>query len=355
MRALAISALILGAAATAVVTSRSIAQPGGAARTSAAATTSGTAAAQALASSLTGPAREKAMLPLDHEARTQMNYVPMVRAGVPLDELSEPQKAHAHALLRSGLSDAGYATAKKIIAHEDILREVEKGQGVSNYMRRQPGLYYTAVFGTPSADGAWGWRFEGHHLSVNVAHMGKDGDIVAPLFFGANPAKVPSGPAAGLRILAAEEDEARALVALLTPEQKTTAVIAPETTNDIVTTNKPKVELAKFDGLPVASMTAPQKAQLRKLIEVYASRVPATQRAAQLARMDKAGFDTLHFAWAGSLEVGKKHYYRVHGPTLLIEYDNSQNEANHIHSVWRDLEYDWGGDLLRKHLASVKH
>lgn len=355
MRALLMTALIIGAAAAAVTSRPSTAQTAAASKATAPALTSSTAAAQALATSVTGPAREKAVLPLDHEARTQLNYVPMVRAGVPLEELSDVQKAQARSLLRSGLSETGYATAEKIIAHEDILREIEKAAGVTNYMRRQPGLYYTAIFGTPSADGWWGWRFEGHHLSVNVTHNGKDGDIVAPLFFGSNPAKVLSGPSAGLRILAAEEDEARALMALFTAEQKAKVVIAPETTNDIVTTNKPKAEVAQFDGIAAGAMTPPQKAQLRKLLDVYASRFPARQRTSQLARIDKAGFDTLHFAWAGSLDVGKKHYYRVHGPTVLIEYDNSQNDANHIHSMWRDLEHDFGGDLLRKHLASVKH
>jgi hypothetical protein len=166
---------------------------------------------------------------------------------------------------------------------------------------------------------------------------------------------VPSGPSAGLRILAAEEDEGRALVTSLAADQQKTAIIAPETTNDIVTANKPRVELKQFEGLPAAKMTAAQKAQLRKLIDVYAMRVPEAQRKAQMARMEKAGFDTLHFAWAGSLEPGRKHYYRVHGPTLLIEYDNSQNDANHIHSVWRDPENDFGGDPLRKHLATTKH
>ena len=258
-------------------------------------------------------------------------------------------------LLRSGLSESGFATARSIIAHEDILREIEKGQGVANYMRRQPGLYYTALFGTPSSDGSWGWRFEGHHLSVNVTHAGEAGDIVAPLFFGSNPAKVLSGPSMGLRILKSEEDEARALMALFTADQKTKVIIAPETTNDIVTTNKPKAEIAQFDGIAASAMTAPQKTQLRKLLDVYASRFPSAQRRSQLARIEQAGFDTLHFAWAGSLDVGKKHYYRIHGPSVLIEYDNSQNDANHIHSMWRDPEHDFGGDLLRKHLAAVKH
>ncbi|MGV3518031.1 DUF3500 domain-containing protein [Luteitalea sp.] len=354
MRALLIATLMFGAAAAAVSSRPSTAQPATAAKAGAAAPSS-TAAATALARALSGPPRAKAMLPLAHEARTQLNYVPMVRAGVPLDELTDAQQAQALALLRSGLSESGYASARQIIAHEDILREIEKGQGVANYMRRQPGLYYTAIFGEPSTGGWWAWRFEGHHLSVNVTHAGARGDIVAPLFFGSNPAKVLSGPSAGLRIQAAEEDEARALLGLFSAEQKTRVVIAPETTNDIVTTNKPKAEIAQFDGLPASAMTAPQKAQLRKLLEVYASRFPAAQRASQLARIEKAGVDTLHFAWAGSLDVGKKHYYRIHGPTVLIEYDNSQNDANHIHSMWRDPEFDFGGDLLRKHLQTVKH
>jgi hypothetical protein len=355
MRALLITALLIGAAAAAATSRLSTAQPVSAGKANSPAVTNSTAAAQALVGSLSGPAKEKGALPLDHEARTQLNYVPMVRAGVPLEELTDPQKSQALSLLRSGLSESGFATARSIIAHEDILREIEKGQGVANYMRRQPGLYYTAVFGTPSSDGYWAWRFEGHHLSVNATHAGKDGDIVAPLFFGSNPAKVLAGPAMGLRILKSEEDEARALMALFTADQKTRVVIAPETTNDIVTTNKPKAEIAQFDGVAAGTMTAPQKAQLRKLLDVYAARFPADQRTSQLARIEKAGFDKLYFAWAGSLDVGKKHYYRIHGPSVLIEYDNSQNDANHIHSMWRDPEHDFGGDVLRKHLASVKH
>lgn len=162
MRALLVSTMIIGGAVAAVSSRPSTAQPA-AARAGQAPATS-TAAAQALASSLTGAAKDKALLPIDHEARTQLNYVPMVRAGVPLEELTEPQKTQALSLLRTGLSESGFATAQKIIAHEDILREIEKAAGVGNYMRRQPGLYYTALFGSPAADNVWGWRFEGHHL-----------------------------------------------------------------------------------------------------------------------------------------------------------------------------------------------
>ena len=117
----------------------------------------------------------------------------------------------------------------------------------------------------------------------------------------------------------------------------------------------PKAEIAQFDGVAAATMTAPQQAQLRKLLDVYVSRFPPGQGRSQLARIEKAGFGTLRFAWAGSLETGRKHYYRIHGPTMLVEYDNSQNDANHIHSMWRDLENDFGGDVLRQHLAAMKH
>jgi len=357
MRAI-LPALLIGAVAAAACSRPSTAQPTSAASQPAAApasTSTSTAAAAALAASLSGPARDKAMLAFDAPERVQMNYIPIVRAGVPLNELAESQQSHAWSLLRAGLSETGFATARSIVSHEDILRDLEQSQGAANYMRRQPGLYYTALFGTPGADAAWGWRFEGHHLSVNVTHAGAEGEIVAPLFMGSNPAKVPSGPKAGLRILAAEEDAARALLTLFDEAQKALVVIAPETTNDIVSKNLPKVEPMQFAGLAVKDMTAPQQKQLRALLDVYASRLPAAQKASQLARMEKAGFNTLHFAWAGGTAVGQKHYYRIHGPTLLVEYDNSQNDGNHVHSVWRDLQHDYGGDLLRKHLATHKH
>lgn len=347
MRATILSVLVAGALVAAVAS-----RPAAGQRAS---TPDASTAAAALVAALSGDAKTRASLPLDDPARTQMNYVPMVRAGVPLEELGEPQREQVLGLLRTGLGEAGYARARDIIAHEDILRELEREQGVSNFNRRQPGLYYTAIFGTPSASGFWGWRFEGHHLSVNVTHRGAAGDAVAPLFFGANPARVPSGPRAGLRILAAEEDEARALWALLSETQRQRALIAPETTNDIRTTNVPSVSLTSFEGLPASEMTAPQTRQLRTLLEVYASRFPTTQRADQLARIEKAGFGQVHFAWAGGTQSGQKHYYRLHGPTFLVEYDNSQNNANHIHSVWRDPDHDFGGDVLRKHLATVKH
>ncbi len=311
--------------------------------------------AQAFATSLTESQRKVGRFPFDAEERYTFNFVPMVRGGVALGDMTDAQRQQADALLKAGLSATGYATARKIIAHEDILRDLERERGVSNYQRRDPNLYYLALFGDPSPSARWGWRFEGHHLSVNVTQGGSDGDVVAPLFFGANPARVPSGAQQGLRILAAEEDVARALLAGFDAATRTKVIIASETTNEIVTKNAPKVDGLSFDGLAAAEMTPAQRTQLRALIDVYAKRLSPREAASQLARIEAAGFDKVHFAWAGSVEVGQKHYYRVHGPTFLIEYDNSQNDANHIHSVWRDLERDYGGDLLRQHLARHAH
>lgn len=311
--------------------------------------------AQAFAASLTGTQQPVGRFPFDAKERYTFNYVPMVRGGVALGDMTAAQRGQTEQLLRAALSAQGYDKAMQIVAHEDILREVEKAAGVSNYERRNPAHYYLALFGDPSPRAAWGWRFEGHHLSVNVTHGAANGDVVAPLFFGANPARVLSGPHQGLRILADEEDLGRALVTSLDQAARARAVIAPETTNDIVTKTAPRVDGLSFEGLPASAMTAAQRQQLRALIDVYARRLSPREASSQLARIEAAGFDALHFAWAGGLDVGAKHYYRIHGPTVLIEYDNSQNDGNHIHSIWRDLEHDFGGDMLRQHLAQHKH
>ncbi len=354
-RALAHLTFAVGVSALAAACSPAHTQPAAPADARATLPAETLAQAQAFASSLSETQRPVGRFPFDAEERYTFNFVPMVRGGVALGDMTEAQRAQADALLKGALSDGGYKTARTIIAHEDILRELERERGVANYQRRNPDLYYLALFGDPSPSAPWGWRFEGHHLSVNVTHGAAEGDVVAPLFFGANPAKVPSGPQQGLRILAAEEDVARALLASFDAATRAKVVIAPETTNEIVTKNAPKVDGLSFDGVAAGAMTAAQRTQLRALIEVYAKRLSPREAASQLARIDEAGFEKVHFAWAGSEEVGQKHYYRVHGPTFLIEYDNSQNDANHIHSVWRDLERDFGGDLLRKHLAQHRH
>jgi Protein of unknown function (DUF3500) len=304
---------------------------------------SATTAARAFVQSLPEVRRTQAQLPFDSSERTNWNYVPKRRAGVPLGELDASQKTLIDPLLRSALSPEGFKTAQQIVQHESVLAEIEGDP------RRDPELYYTAIFGEPGPRAPWAWRFEGHHLSVNATHVDGQTQVVAPLFMGSNPARVPSGPKAGLRLLAAEEDLARVLIRMLPEERRTRAILSDSAFSDIVTRNDPKVRSLNIEGLAAGDMSQPEQTQLRKLLHVYSDRMTESAAREQLERIERAGFDKLHFGWAGSLAPGKPHYYRVHGPTVLIEYDNTQNNANHVHSVWRDLERDFGGDLLRAH------
>lgn len=306
--------------------------------------TSGAQAARSLLQALPENKRTQAQLPFESDERTEWNYVPMKRAGVPLADLDASQKTLVDSLLRSALSPQGIDTANGIIQHELILAVIE-----GNPRRRDPGLYYTVVFGEPGPRAPWAWRFEGHHLSVNATNVEGQRQVVAPLFMGSNPARVASGPKAGLRLLAAEEDLARRLIQMLPGERRARAMLSEDAFSDIVTRNDPKVRALELEGLAVSDMAAPEQEQLRQLLHVYANRLTEPATRDQLDRIERAGFGKLHFGWAGSIEPGKPHYYRLHGPTVLIEYDNTQNNANHIHTVWRDLERDFGGDLLRSH------
>jgi hypothetical protein len=251
-------------------------------------------------------------------------------------------------LLASALSAEGLLTARGVIKHENILRRIETEGGVGNASRRDPGLYYTVVFGKPSAAAPWGWRFEGHHLSLSVTQLPGQPPVIGPFFVGANPAKVLAGPNEGFRLLADEEDLGRELVRMLPEERRKIATIRDSAFSEILTGNDPKVSLERA-GLAAAAMNAGERAQLKRLLGVYLDRMNAETAAEARARLESAGFEALHFAWAGSLEPGEAHYYRIHGPTLLIEYDDTQGNANHIHTVYRDLDRDFGGDALRAH------
>jgi hypothetical protein len=333
---------VVGLGAGAVLMSSRANEPGEAAREQSPATQ----AANAFLQSLPDSRRNEARLPFGSPERTNWNYVPMRRAGIPLAELDAAQKALVDPLLRSALSAGGFGIAQQIVQHEIILGEIE-----GNPRRRDPTLYYTAVFGEPGERAPWAWRFEGHHLSVNATHVEGQTQVVAPVFMGSNPARVLSGPKAGLRILAAEEDVARDLIRMLAAQRRAKAMLSDAAFPEIVTRNDPKVRSFDVEGLAASEMSEAEQAQLRKLVHVYADRMAEDAARDQLERIERAGFAKLHFGWAGSIEPGKPHYYRVHGPTVLIEYDNTQNDANHIHSVWRDLERDFGGDPLRQHYA----
>jgi hypothetical protein len=240
--------------------------------------------------------------------------------------------------------------------HESILHDIEAaGPPEQRRFVRDSNKYYLSVFGDPDSSDVWGWRVEGHHLSVNYTAIGRSVEVVSPVFFGANPAKVPSGPHAGMRILAAEEDLARELVKMLDAKQRAVAVFSDTALVEMETRNDPKARALRTEGLRAADMTAPQRAQLRRLVDHYSGRVSAAARAHALRDVEDGDFGELRFAWAGGSEVGQAHYYRIHGPTILVEYDNQQNNANHIHTVWRDLRHDFGGDLLADHYRTHKH
>ena len=313
-------------------------------------------AARAALRALADSSRPTATFSFDTTERSNWFFTPVDRKGLTLERMTAEGRARVDSLLLTALSPRGFATAKSIIRHEAILNAIEAaGPPEARRWIRDSSRYYLSVFGEPNAAAPWGWRVEGHHLSVNYTELGRSGHVISPVFFGANPARVPSGPKAGLRILAAEEDLARELVTMLDDARRKTAIFSDTAYVEIETRNDPKAKSLKAEGLRAADMTSAQRSQLRRLVEHYAGRVTAAARAHAMRDLEDGGFGELRFAWAGSTEVGKAHYYRVHGPTILIEYDNQQNNANHIHTVWRDLRHDFGGDLLAEHYRKHQH
>jgi hypothetical protein len=305
-------------------------------------------AAQALFETLNASQRGKIRIDFaDAEQRTNWHYVPRDRAGLPLQEMDPRQRELALALVATGLSSAAQQKAQTIMSLESVLAVIE---GPDRSHARDPELYYVTLFGNVGADTVWGWRFEGHHISLNNTIVNGTELSAAPLFFGSNPAHVRHGEQQGLRALKEEEDLGRELLTQLDGEQKRTAIIAAEAPADILTTNVVRVgDEAPPAGLTADSMTASQRQLLEALVRVYIERLPEAVADVELARLQPAEMMAARFAWAGAEERGGPHYYRVQSTTFLAEYDNTQNDANHIHAVWRDLTNDFGDDLLRRH------
>ena len=309
-------------------------------------------AAEKFLASLTPEQRQTATFPFDSPERLRWHFVPQFeRNGLQIKAMTEPQRKAAHELLRTGLSDRGYTTYTQIMQLENILKAQEKGGGP---IRDSEG-YRFSVFGTPSAKGTWGWRVEFHHVSLRFDVVNGTAISSTPSFAGANPAEVKDGPQKGQRTLAMLEDTARTLVTALDAGQRKTAIFTTTALNDIVTENANDINPLSPSGLKASEMTAAQKDMLMKVVDSYAGLMAADIAADRLAKIKIAGTDNISFAWAGSIERGQKHYYRVQGPTFLIEFDNTQNDANHVHSVWRDFRGDFGRDLLREHLRTSLH
>jgi hypothetical protein len=322
-------------------------------------------AATRLLNSLTVDQRQQASFAFNADERLHWHFIPteqFPRKGLLVRSMTEPQRKLAHDLLKAGLSQRGYLTATSIMDLETVLKALEAAQRAAGPqpprgtpLERDPEKYFFSVFGTPSAKDAWGWRVEGHHVSLHFTVV--NGTLVAssPSFFGSNPAEVREGPKKGLRILGAEEDAARALLESLDPSQRAKAMLDATAPGDMVTMANVNISPLSPSGLEAGAMTGAQRDLLTKLLDVYIGKMAADIAEDRLARVRKAGLEKVAFAWAGDTERGKKHYYRVQGPTFLIEYDNTQNDGNHIHSVWRDFDGDFGRDILREHLKSTPH
>ena len=311
-------------------------------------------AATGFLAELTPEQRQQATFPVTSEERLRWHFIPnerFPRKGLSFRTMTESQKSRAHDLLKSGLSQRGYVTASSIIQLENVLRAIETG----GKMARDPLDYQFTIFGTPGAKDVWGWRVEGHHLSLHFMIAGAKAVASSPTFTGSNPAEVREGPEKGKRVLAPLEDLGRALVMALDAGQRSKAVLDATAPGDIVTMNKNDIAPLTPGGLTASAMTPDQRAALQRLIEAYTSVVADDLAAERLAKLKAAGMDQITFAWAGPTDKGAKHYYRVQGPTFLIEYDNTQNDGNHIHAVWRDFQGDFGRDLLREHLREYAH
>ncbi len=294
--------------------------------------------------------REKATFEFGDEERVNWHFIPRSRKGLPLKEMRDDQRHLAFALLQSPLSHAGFTKSVTIMSLERVLHELE-----NNSPRRDAALYFVSVFGTPSTNKTWAWRVEGHHLCLNFTLVDGQEITSTPSFFGTNPAEIREGPRKGLRVLAGEEDLARALLGSLTPDQQKKALIATEAPRDVISVPGFEAKSLHPLGLSAGDMNVRQVEILHELIKEYVHRLRPEMAEDELTRINRAEVRQIHFAWAGGLKKGEGHYYRVQGPTFVLEYDNTQNQANHAHAVWRDFDRDFGANLLREHYQRVPH
>ncbi|MEJ6603012.1 MAG: DUF3500 domain-containing protein [Verrucomicrobiia bacterium] len=298
--------------------------------------------ADVLLESLSEEKQETALHPFRGEERENFHYVPLDRKGALYKDMTAAQRANTLQLLHTALSDSGSMKAMQIMQLEAVLAEIE-----NDPERRDPEKYWMAIFGTPG-ELPWGWRFEGHHLSINLT-ITEHGISGTPLFMGANPGKVLEGPKKGKRVLADSEDRGRKFVLSLTSDQQKRAIIASKAIREIQTGQHSLVEPLPDEGIPYPALNESQQRALVFLVRHYLNRHEDEISEAARGRIEAHGWGNLVFAWAGSTAVNEGHYYRIQGPTFAIEYANTQNDANHHHTTYRDFENDFGRDTLRDH------
>jgi hypothetical protein len=312
----------------------------------AAAAVSPSALARKLIELTPASAHASLILPFTDEARSDWHYVPRRRAGVPFRDMSAEQRDATLRLLKSALTDAGIDKIRALIALEVALRELETFGPT-----RDPGNYAIAIFGAPQPGAHWGWRLEGHHLSLHFTLEGERYIATLPQFMGANPACVPrdfkDGPKQGTRVLGVEEDAVRALVAGMSDAQRAELVFEKRTYGDILSKNAARLSPLEPVGIAFAKLAPAEQAALIKVVTAFADHLQPELAQARLVRVRAGGLDTIRIGWAGSLTPGQPHYFRIQGARFLIEWDNSG--GNHVHSVWRDFAGDWGRDILREH------
>jgi hypothetical protein len=292
------------------------------------------------------------MMPFNDMSKNAWHFLPgemWPRAGLKLDELNDNQKKAFSEMLQSFLSNSGYEKTQKIIELENVL--VELG-GDPEF--RNAGAYFIAIYGNPATDSLWAWSFEGHHLSLNFT-LSNGKLSTAPRFFGASPATVPEGSRKGERTLGREEDLALELINAFSDHQKEEAIFQDVPFADIVTSNAVEVGPLRPAGIVVNQFNAYQKDLLKQLIMEYLSSIPGNLAIERESKINDEEFDEIRFGWAGALVKGQGHYYRIQGKSFLIEFDNTQNNANHIHTVWRDFDGDFGRDLIREHYLNSNH
>jgi hypothetical protein len=293
---------------------------------------------------LSAAQRRLALWAFDTTQRGDWHYAPRQREGLPLRHMDRQQQEAAYALLESGLSQRGYLKARSIMALESILAEIEQGRSHI----RDPLNYAFTLFGTPGSY-PWGWRIEGHHLIINATVAARNAVTITPTFWGTNPARIPIGPREGERIQAREYHLGLELGRSLDGDQRQIAVFQSHSVGNIIAERGRAQALQTPTGLPFARLSEGQRDLVMTLVDEYVGNASDGLGVPYLARVRESGLDQLHLSWAGGMHEGEAFYYRLHAPRLLIEFDCTQDNANHIHSLWRDPTTDWGRDLLGEH------
>ncbi len=311
-------------------------------------------AAAAFLASLGKQELAKATFPFAGDERYEWHYTPVGRNGLLISDMNGTQTDLAFKMMETGYSESGYQMARQIIRLETILGEYEAmTSNVSSWDRLEE-RYWFSVFGEPGSEKPWGWRVGGHHIGIIATVVNNSELSIHPLFFGSNPAEVKHGEHLGMRTLAEEEDWARSLVTGMTDDQKSTAIVDPVAPADILTTVVRVTDPSMTpQGISISDLYDDQREALIKLIRHYVFRAADEAANNYWNQLKREGWDSLHLAWAGPLERWQGHYYNIRHDRFVIEYDNTQNGANHIHSVLRDYTHDFGEDLLAAHYKAA--